>query len=97
VTYAYGTTAAQNNIGRLITLTDGVGSESYSYEVMGRVTQLQKVVSGTTYTVGYAFNQDGQVTSETYPSSRVVQRAYDAIVPRYMTAHAAGLALSNSI
>src|SRR5262249_50653782 len=66
VTYAYGTTAAQNNVGRLITLTDGVGSESYSYDVMGRVTQLQKVVLGTTYTIGYAYNQDGQITSETY-------------------------------
>ena len=42
--------------GPLITLTDGAGSENYSYDILGRVTQLQKVISGTTYTTVYGYN-----------------------------------------
>ncbi len=79
VTYTYGTDAAQNNNGRLLTMTDGVGSETYSYDVRGRVTQTRKVISGTTYTIGYAYNLDCQATSITYPSGRTVQQVYDAI------------------
>ena len=50
VTLTYGTTSAQNNNGRLITVIDGVGRENYSYDILGRVTQLQKVIGTTTYT-----------------------------------------------
>jgi RHS repeat-associated protein len=75
----YGTTPTQNNNGLLITMTDGVGSENYTYDVMGRVTQLQKVVSGTTYTTNYTYNQGGSITSTTYPSGRKVSQGYDAI------------------
>jgi RHS repeat-associated protein len=79
VTYTYGTSAAQNNIGRMITMTDGLGSESYTYDILGQVTQLQKVVSGTTYPIAYAYNTTGTVTSLTYPSGRIVTSNYDSI------------------
>jgi RHS repeat-associated protein len=79
VTYTYGTSAASNNNGRLVTMTDGVGSESYTYDVMGRVTQLQKTISGTVYTTSYAYNYADEETSITYPSGRVVQQSYDPI------------------
>jgi RHS repeat-associated protein len=75
----YGTTPSQNNNGRLITMTDGVGSESYSYDILGRMTQLQKAISGTTYTLGYGYDAGNQFTSITYPSGRVVQMSLDAI------------------
>jgi RHS repeat-associated protein len=79
VAYTYGTTPSQNNNGRLITMTDGTGSESYSYDILGRTTQLQKVLGGTTYTTSYQYNQAGNVTSTTYPSQKVIQKNYDAI------------------
>jgi YD repeat-containing protein len=79
LTYTYGTSSAQNNNGRLISMTDGVGSENYSYDILGRMTQLQKVISGTTYTTGYGYNLASELTSITYPSGRVVQQSYDAI------------------
>jgi RHS repeat-associated protein len=79
VTLTYGTSAAQFNNGRLITMTDGVGSENYSYNNLGEVTQLQKVISGTTYTTGYAYNLAGEMTQIKYPSGRVVQQSFDAI------------------
>jgi RHS repeat-associated protein len=79
VTLAYGTSQAQNNNGRLITMTDGVGSETYSYDVLGRTTQVQKVINGTTYTTVYGYNAAGELTSTQYPSGRTVQPNYDAI------------------
>src|SRR6266852_702741 len=71
--------AAANALGRLTSMTDGVGSETYSYDVLGQVTQLQKAVNGTTYTLGYQYNLAGQLTQVTYPSTRAVQQSYDAI------------------
>jgi YD repeat-containing protein len=78
VSFTYGTNASQYNNGRLITMTDGLGSESYSYNNLGEITQVQKVVSGTTYTMGYGY-QAGELTSITYPSGRAVNQNYDAI------------------
>ncbi|HEV3481437.1 MAG TPA: hypothetical protein VGR97_03825, partial [Candidatus Acidoferrales bacterium] len=75
----YGTNAAQFNNGRLITMTDGVGSENYSYNSLGQLTQLQKVMGTTTYTTGYAYNVANELTQITYPSGRVVQQSVDPI------------------
>jgi len=79
VTLTYGSSAAQFNNGRLITMTDGVGSENYTYNNLGQMTQLQKVISGTTYTTNYAYNVASELTQITYPSNRVVQQSVDAI------------------
>jgi len=79
VTYAYGTAASSYNNGRLITMTDGLGSESYTYDQLGRTTQIQKVINNVTYTTSYMFNLANQVVTMTYPSLRVVKYNYDAI------------------
>src|SRR6266568_3368775 len=79
VSFTYGTNAAQFNNGRLITMTDGVGSESYTYNNLGQMPQLQKVINGTTYTTSYTFNLASELTQTTYPSNRVVQQSVDAI------------------
>jgi RHS repeat-associated protein len=79
VTLPAGGGAAAYALGRLTSMTDGVGSEAYTYNNLGEMTQLQKVISGTTYTTGYAYNLAGQLSSITYPSTRVVQQSYDTI------------------
>ncbi len=79
VSFTYGTSAAQFNNGALITMTDGVGSENYAYNALEQLTQLQKVISGTTYTTSYAYNIAGELTQITYPSGRVIQQSVDAI------------------
>jgi len=38
----------------LVSITDGVGSENYTYSNGCLVSQLQKVINGTTYTMLYA-------------------------------------------
>lgn len=71
--------AAQFALGRKTRMVDNTGSEKYTYDRLGQVTQLQKVISGTTYTAGYGYNSASEVTSVTYPSGRIVQQSYDAI------------------
>lgn len=79
VIFTYGTSTASNNNGRLISMTDGIGSESYSYNTMGWATQLVKNISGTNYTIGYSYNNVGELTQITYPSGRQVGQSYDAM------------------
>ncbi len=66
-------------LGRLTKMADPAGSETYTYDRLGRVTQLQKAVGSVTYPIGYQYNQAGSMTSLTYPSTRVVQQSYDGI------------------
>ncbi|MGC1686542.1 MAG: RHS repeat-associated core domain-containing protein, partial [Candidatus Acidiferrales bacterium] len=79
VTYNFGTSATQFNNGLLLTVTDGVGSETYTYDNLGRKTQEQQVINGNTYTIGYQHELDNKITSVTYPSTRVIQTTYDSI------------------
>jgi RHS repeat-associated protein len=77
--YTYGTDSTQNNNGRILTVTDGAGSETYAYDVMGRPTMSQKVINGVQYTVSYSYNLAGELTQLTYPSGNVVQQSFDVI------------------
>jgi RHS repeat-associated protein len=80
VSFAYGTSTSANNNGRLITMTDGVGSENYTYDTaMGRIAQIAKVINGTTYNIGYGYNSAGELNALVYPSGRVVNPGYDNI------------------
>jgi RHS repeat-associated protein len=81
ISYAYGTNIAQNNNGRLLKMTDGLGSETYSYDILGRVTQVSRAVTGVAlpFNIGYGYNGADQLTSITYPSGRLVQQNYDVI------------------
>src|SRR5215831_18525025 len=79
VTFNYGTSAANNNNGRLTSMVDGSGEEDYTYNIMGWVTQLTKKISGTNYPIGYAYDALGALTDVTYPSTHVVHQSYDSI------------------
>jgi RHS repeat-associated protein len=43
------------------------------------MTALQKVINGTSYPLSYGYNLAGELSSITYPSTRVVQQSFDAI------------------
>ncbi|PYU00232.1 MAG: hypothetical protein DMG38_09035 [Acidobacteria bacterium] len=79
VCLTYGTNATGNNNGRLTSMTDPSGSESYTYDQFGNVTQLAKAIGSTTYTTSYAYNLASELIQITYPSGRVVQENLDAI------------------
>ena len=48
-----------------------------NFDLMGRVANNQQVVGGQSYSMSYGYNVGGSLTSETYPSGRVVSYAFD--------------------
>jgi RHS repeat-associated protein len=54
-------------------MVDGTGTTTYTYDAAGRPTQI----AGPTGTVGYEWNDLGQLVELAYPDSSVVARTYD--------------------
>ena len=81
LTYTFGTNAAQYNNGRLITFaTGGVETDNFTYDLLGRATNVSKNVTGAkTYSLTYGYDLGSQITSITYPSGRVVTESPDAV------------------
>lgn len=73
--YSHGT-----SIGRLLAVTYSGGSQGnyYAYDALGRVTVKYQRISTTNYQVQASYNLAGAMTSETYPSGRMVNYGYDA-------------------
>lgn len=71
-----------NSVGRLIAMTYGGGAAGtyFNYDANGRVTSQWQVTgsSAATYALSYSYNYAGQLTSETYPSGRVMSYGYDS-------------------
>lgn len=80
VTYVYDTLGAGlNGKGRLTSVSSSVSSYSYgSYDSMGRVVTGTQATGGQNYTMSYQYNLAGGMTSQTYPSGRVVVTEYDS-------------------
>lgn len=79
VSYSYDNAAVTNSKGRLTSVSSSVSSYSYgSYDVMGRVETGMQATDGQNYPMSYQYNLAGEMTSETYPSGRVVVTEYDS-------------------
>lgn len=80
VNYVYDTLGAGlNGKGRLTSVSSSVSSYSYgSYDAMGRVLTGTQTTDANSYPVSYQYNLAGGMTSETYPSGRVVATEYDS-------------------
>jgi RHS repeat-associated protein len=78
VTYAYDT--LMNGKGRLASVSSSVSAYKYTgYDALGRVTASSQVTDGITYSMPeYKYNLAGALTSETYPSGRVISTGYDS-------------------
>jgi RHS repeat-associated protein len=80
VTYTYNPPNAANNTGgQLASVTNGVESKAYQYDLMGRITQCLETIGANQYTVTYAYAANGQITSITYPSQLKANYGYDPI------------------
>jgi RHS repeat-associated protein len=76
VTYTYDTLA--NNKGRLASVSNIVSTYNYTgYDALGRLTDSSQLTDGQTYSMSYGYNLAGGLTSQTYPSGRVITTAYD--------------------
>jgi RHS repeat-associated protein len=80
VTYTYDDAGVANSKGRLTSVSTSASVNSYTaYDALGRVTASAQTTDGVTYTMpDYRYDLAGDVTSEQYPSGRVVKTEYDA-------------------
>jgi|GEM_PF-3038403 len=81
VSFTYGTSnnGIANSVDQLTQVHNAWSTSNYtSFDAMQRVTASNQVTNGQTYTFSnYSYNLAGTLTSETYPSGRVVTNAYD--------------------
>ena len=61
VDYFYDSAQSSNGKGRLTSMTDGVGSESYQYDSMGRILTQTRTTQNVTMNQHYAYNLAGGV------------------------------------
>jgi RHS repeat-associated protein len=95
-TYDQGGSSANAN-DRLTTMTDGTGSETYQYDLLGRETGLTKVVGGVSYPLTYQYNYAGELKQVQYPSGRAVSQAFDALARLSQVSSGTTNYLSNAI
>lgn len=65
-----------HGIGRLCSAADATGSTSYTYSPEGWLTGRGFSISGTAYSLGYAYNALGQVTTVVYPDGNQALYTY---------------------
>ncbi len=63
--------------GRLASMTDPSGSTIYTYERRGLVKHEAKTIDLNTYTLAYGYDANGNRSSITYPSGRIVNYTFD--------------------
>ena len=82
VDYAYDSCGSYSR-GRLCSVTAKKGTTDVSrtaynrYDALGRVLESTQRTGGTPYTMAYAYDRAGNLTSQRYPSDRVVDYVYD--------------------
>lgn len=71
VTIAYKTTAPGK--GQVSSVTDGLGSESYAFDTLGRVSSKTRTIDTRSYQTQYLYNNANQMTHLIYPSGKRVR------------------------
>src|SRR5262249_43627792 len=76
INYNIFTQSAPGN-GQPTSISDGGGSESYTYDTQGRLSGKTRTIDGNAYTTGYQYNQVNQLAIITYPSGDRYRTDYD--------------------
>jgi YD repeat-containing protein len=69
--------AGANGKGRLTSMSDAAGTETYGYDARGNLTTVARDINGSNYTTSYAYNGADRLVQITYPSSMVVDFTLD--------------------
>ncbi len=73
---SFGYDAARNRT----SMTDGMGTQSYSYNQLSRMTSETRTLTGVgTYTLSYGYNLAGQVNSVTDPTNSTINYDFDKV------------------
>ena len=79
ITYTYDDPAVPFSKGKLTKTASTVSESSIlAYDVQERVISSRQRTDGTNYDFAYTYNLDDDLTSQTYPSGKVVNFAYDS-------------------
>ena len=83
VTYKYDGTGVTGGVvyskGKLTLVSSTVSAYSYDeYDQIGRVKRCTQTTGGQPYQMSYGYDLAGNMTSETYPSGKVIETEYDA-------------------
>ena len=77
VSYSYDPSVA-NGVGHLGSVSNTNAVVSFTgFNALGQVTASSQVTGGQTYGFSYGYDLAGSLTSETYPSGRVITTGYD--------------------
>lgn len=78
ITYSYNNFASPGpGNGKLNSVADGTGTESYQFDSLGRLNTKGYVIDGLTFTTTYGYNGIGQIAAITYPSGRQITYGFD--------------------
>jgi len=75
VTYTYDT--CTNGKARLCKITDASGSTSYAYRQTGQIASQTNVISGSSYTIVFSYDNRDRLIAITYPGGDRVSYSYD--------------------
>ncbi|MEP7147804.1 MAG: RHS repeat-associated core domain-containing protein [Acidobacteriota bacterium] len=79
IVYTYDDPQAPFSKGKLTRVSSSVSEARYlSYDARERITASRQTIDGQPYDFAYTYNLDGDLVTQTYPSGKVVQFAYDA-------------------
>ncbi len=70
--------AAFDALGRLTSILEPTGSQSFRYDAMGRLISASRDVAGTVYTAGTEYDAMGRMTARLLPAGGRVDYAYDS-------------------
>jgi RHS repeat-associated protein len=78
VSYVYDTASIPHSKGRLTSVSSSVSTYNYDeYDALGRVKSASQTTDGQVYSMNYMYNCAGALTSQRYPSGRVVKSEYN--------------------
>ncbi len=70
IVYAYD--SCVNGKGRLCSMTDASGTTAYEYSAKGQIKKETRAIDSIQYVTQYTYDQNGNLKTITYPSSRVI-------------------------
>ncbi|MBI4311288.1 MAG: hypothetical protein HY681_05835 [Chloroflexi bacterium] len=77
-TYTYDDVTGGNmGKGRRTGMADASGSSAWRYDARGRLSQEQRAISDTTYTMAYGYDSGDRLATVTYPGGEMVTQTYN--------------------
>ena len=78
ISFVYDDPAVAYSKGRLTSYTDSSGTNSYQYDLLGRVTQESRTIDSIAYTTSYGYNDRNNLAILTYPTgTQITFQRYD--------------------